>query len=473
MRKADAALIDRLASPDEAEREAAAEALDGLANYYFHDHRLDEVRASHPWIAGLVAAWRDSNSPRVRLWAAQVLALVRAQTPEAAAAVASLATADGDYAADVAHYVCRHQWLLPDGIDIVRSLQHHPNDRIRMELAHQFSTTWPGVTYETDIGMLRALMRDRSNLPRGFAVMAADRFDEHTTADIDALLDVVALSSGNTRAQAKSLLAKCLSHLGLDPSTFSPRRPTLQVNGVYVAERDELDIDGVWVSYECLRFTEDGQVILFATDESHKALAMQLHAGLPARGRATALVVSDDHVEFSVEAADSAISYAGTVDGDLLTLTRCHLVSGRTEVVEYRHLSVDWDREPTPEQKLRSARHAAVEAKRQAALAKKGVPFPAPRPKSMTASMATRWYMQMTARIPQIIEDVGDHADRLAMASHLKSSMRDHAAAALVDPSLKKEFVATMALPSDQERAFPATIGEAIGLTPPRAQTQR
>jgi hypothetical protein len=72
--------------------------------------------------------------------------------------------------------------------------------------------------------------------------------------------------------------------------------------------------------------------------------------------------------------------------------------------------------------------------------------------------------MQMTARIPQIIEDVGDHTDQLAMASDLQSSMSDYAAAALVDPNLKKKFVATMALPSGQQRAFPATIGEAIGL---------
>jgi hypothetical protein len=102
--------------------------------------------------------------------------------------------------------------------------------------------------------------------------------------------------------------------------------------------------------------------------------------------------------------------------------------------------------------------------------------------------------MQMTARIPGLIDAGVGPAERVTRAWRLKDAMRAAAASALYDPKLKKRFFDSLPLPSlddllasvdagrgdtprevaamqrlltftsAEQRAFPGTVGEAIGL---------
>jgi hypothetical protein len=137
MRKADAACIERLASRDEAERVAAAQALDALQPWHFEDHPLPAFAHDDPTIDGLVAAGIASPSEDVRAWAAQILAMRDARTPSAAAVVAAAAGQDLEYSTFIAYYLCNRRDLVPDGLDVVRSLHRHPRADVRWTLARQ------------------------------------------------------------------------------------------------------------------------------------------------------------------------------------------------------------------------------------------------------------------------------------------------------------------------------------------------
>jgi hypothetical protein len=120
-------------------------------------------------------------------------------------------------------------------------------------------------------------------------------------------------------------------------------------------------------------------------------------------------------------------------------------------------------------------------------------PFPYPEPGSLVSSEARKWYLDCVRRIPEVISLDQPPEDMLLEAWPLKARLRLAAAVALVDMELADEFLLSMPLPSidtllekagaphaedaarkalvelltiteAEKRAFPATIGEAIGM---------
>jgi len=120
-------------------------------------------------------------------------------------------------------------------------------------------------------------------------------------------------------------------------------------------------------------------------------------------------------------------------------------------------------------------------------------PFPYPEPGSLMSSEARKWYLDCVRRIPEVISIDQPPEDMLLEAWPLKARLRLAAAVALVDMELADEFLLSMPLPSidalllkagapdaedaarkacvelltiteAEKRAFPATIGEAIGM---------
>lgn len=458
MRKADAELVEQLISSDEAERVVAAARLDELEDEHFYHHRMISLGSSHPWIAALVAAWHASTSPRVRLWSAQLLALMGAATPEAAAVVASAAADEGDYAEDVVRHICTYRRWVPELDDILRTIHHHPSAGVRSRLALHLAG-YSELCQPERRPMIHELMRDPSTLPRGHAVRALGHMPTFDADDVMALLDVIAMDA-DARAHAASLLAKIATLPGCDPAGFPKPKPALRFDGVYAATFGDLDAEGRWSEWECLRFYADGRVE--ATQPASLGPGMSLLRDRPlspvAWGVAT---VTDDGMIFSLEGRRGVTAYTGVIDGHVLVLARTDGVTGKTVEVRYAHVHIVWDRKPTPERQARLERNDKREATRLAGLAKKGIPFPVPPPKSMLSASASRWYKQMTARLPSLVAGEATARDRIHAAWEVKRMMRDAAAAALLDPAIKPRFLATMDLPEldtllalDEERAM-------------------
>jgi len=459
MRKADMDLVDQLASSDEQTRVAAAAKLDQLEERHFYDHRLITLGASHPWVTKLVAASRESSSPRVRSWAAQLLALMNAPTAEAAVVVASEAAADGDYAEDIVRHVCTYRRWVPQLDDVLRVMQKHPSADVRARLALHLAGS-SELSQPDRRPLIHALMRDPSTRPRDHAVRALEHMPELESDDVGALLDVVALEAGGTRSRAASLLAKRPNGPGRDTVDHFARQAALRFDGIYAATRYELDVDGEWSNWECLRFHADGRVEAIRLGPLDPAIN-----GL--RGRMPPVVawgkVTHDgaRLAFALEGPRFHVAYDGVIDGHLLLLTRTDRVTGEVDETQYAHVHVDWDERLTPERQARLERDDAREAKRQAGLAKKRIPFPVPPPKSMLSSEVSRWYKQMTARLPTLVARHETPRERIQAAWEAKHQMRDVAAASLLDPALKKEFLATMDIP-DRESLLAMNEGGAM-----------
>jgi hypothetical protein len=121
------------------------------------------------------------------------------------------------------------------------------------------------------------------------------------------------------------------------------------------------------------------------------------------------------------------------------------------------------------------------------------LPFPYPEPGSLTASEARKWYLDCVRRIPEVVSLDQGPEDMLLEAWPIKARLRLAAAVALIDMELADEFLTLMPLPSidallekagapdaedaarkacvelltiteAEKRAFPATVGEAIGM---------
>jgi hypothetical protein len=121
-------------------------------------------------------------------------------------------------------------------------------------------------------------------------------------------------------------------------------------------------------------------------------------------------------------------------------------------------------------------------------------PFPLPAPDSMPIADAGKWYLATVPLIVGALIDDEDHLARLSDAWQMKSRLRLAAALSLYDQELVEEFFQAFPLPriedlrqissteagdeptaivalkalvavSERElRAFPGTVGEAIGL---------
>lgn len=483
MRKADMELVDQLVSSDEETRVASAAKLDELEERHFYDHRLIALGASHPWVAGLVAAAKETASPRVRLWAAQLLAVMNAPSADAAVVVASEAGADGDYAEDIVRHVCTYRRWVPQLDDVLRSIQKHPGDGVRSRLALHLAGS--GELSQPDRRpLLHALMRDPSTLPRDHAVRALEHMPQLDSEDVSALLDVIALDAGSARSRAISLLAKMPDGPSRDAVDEAERQAVLRFDGVYAATRYELDADGEWSNWECLRFHADGRVEAIRLGPTGPAINRL-------RGRTLPTVASGEAIHagarlaFNLEGPSAHVAYEGLIDGHLLQLTRTDRVTGTAEELQYAHVHVDWEATLTPEREARLARDDARESKRQAGLAKKRIPFPVPPPRSMLSAEVSKWYKQMSARLPMLAAGHETARERVQAAWEAKHLMRDVAAASLLDPALKKEFLATMDLPDreallamdeseamarllaftrSQQCLFPRTSGDELGI---------
>ncbi|HET7728429.1 MAG TPA: hypothetical protein VFK48_00225 [Usitatibacter sp.] len=117
-------------------------------------------------------------------------------------------------------------------------------------------------------------------------------------------------------------------------------------------------------------------------------------------------------------------------------------------------------------------------------------PFPYPAPGTLGPAEAVKWYLESVRAIPGALKRDRSPAEMLEEAWQIKSRLRLAAALALVEQELAEEFLRKMPLPSidallagawDEEaerralvkivsitvgekNAFPATIGESIGL---------
>jgi len=123
------------------------------------------------------------------------------------------------------------------------------------------------------------------------------------------------------------------------------------------------------------------------------------------------------------------------------------------------------------------------------------IPVPAPAICSQTIAEASTWYKDAVARIPECVDEELSTYERLVEAWGVKCRLRLAAALSLYDPELVEDFFAEFPLPSvarlldlarlgpESEdpgqwaldrvlgpadvgsKAFPATVGEAIGMT--------
>jgi hypothetical protein len=209
----------------------------------------------------------------------------------------------------------------------------------------------------------------------------------------------------------------------------------LRHDAVYFTARGELDAKGRWVSLACLRFQPDGMVQAFGLHASAPELPRLLAAGLPDAARG---MWRQDGAElaFSVSSDEGVIEARGRIDGSRLHLATVHRASGRRDEDEYRCVHVDW------------GQTAAAPAGKPARKRDAQLPFEPLRPRSVSAADAAKWYLQMLARLPGLLDARQAAAQQLAQAWQLKAQMRRIAAQAHADAAAAKEFLAQWPLPT-------------------------
>jgi hypothetical protein len=324
-------------------------------------------------------------------------------------------------------------------------------------------------------------MLDSDSSVRREAVMAAMDIPELSPIDYEMLLDVVNLYGGSARDNAKLLITRLEGSVpGCTPSAFATREPVLRTDGIYITERAELDADGVWVSSVCLRFFPDSTVCYFGTNIAPVHMSKQLPGLAPSASQGVVARRRGKNISFSVTGRPCNADFEGHIDGDELLLTYAHRETGRitSERYErYRFIYVDWSAIPAVETPIPPKKSGGKKKTAQSF-----IPVP---PHSMLAAHAAKWYFQMVARLPAMLEPARDDAERVALGWSIKSEMRDVAARAMYDKDIKKEFFAKLPLPPLEElraqepsialkrlltvtrsevHAFPLTPSEMIGL---------
>lgn len=479
MLKADIKHFENLASADESVRVAAAVHLQQLKFRHFDDHPVDTFRFSNDQVSSLVSAWGATSNDLLKVWIAQALALTETDTPEALKVLVDTVHFDGPYMPEVALGLTRCRAHIADGNEIVKSLHRHPNPNVRWRCALTMRSMvfYKEIDYASDMPILRILMLDSDSRVRHEAVMAAMDLPELSPIDYEVLLDVVNLYGGSARHYAKLLITRLEGSVpGCTPSAFAAREPVLRTDGIYRTARTELDADGVWVSSGCLRFFPDSTVYYFGTNIAPVHLSKQLPGLAPSTSQGV-VAKTGGNISFFVTGRPCTADYDGHIDGDELHLTCTHRETGRSTSEKYGFVHVDWSATPATEASIPSRKSGAKKKAPQ-------VFIPVP-PQSMRAADAAKWYVQMLARLPGMLEPAREDTERVALGWSIKSEMRDVAARAMYDPALKKEFLAKMPLPSLEElrgqepstalkllltvtqsevRAFPGTIGEMIGL---------
>lgn len=479
MLKADIKHFENLASPDESVRVAAAVHLQQLKFRHFDDHPVGTFRFSNDQVWSLLSAWDTTPNNLLKVWIAQALALTNTYTPEARKVLVDSLHFDGPYMPEVAAGMIGCRAHITDGNEIVKSLHRHPNPMVRWHCAKAMRSMvfYKEIDYASDMPILRTLMLDSDSSVRHEAVMTAMDIPELSPIDYEVLLDVVNLYGGSARHYAKLMITRLEGSVrGCTPSAFAAREPVLRTDGIYRTERTELDADGVWVSSGCLRFFPDSTVYYFGTNIAPVHMSKQLPGLAPSASQGV-VARTGGKISFSVTGRPCTADYDGHIDGDELHLTCTHRETGRSTSEKYRFIYVDWRATPAIE--------ISIPPKKSGVKKKAPQSFtPAP-PQSMRAADAAKWYVQMLARLPGMLEPARDDTERVTLGWSIKSEMRDVAARAMYDPALKKEFFAKMPLPSLEElreqepstalkllltvtqsevRAFPGTIGEMIGL---------
>lgn len=479
MLKADIKHFENLALSDESVRVSAAVHLQQLNSWHFDDHPVGTFRFSNDQVSSLICAWNTTPNDLVKIWIAQALALTSTYTPEARKVLVDSLHFDGPYMPEVAAGVIGCRAHITDGNEVVKSLHRHTNPMVRWRCAAAIrSMVFDGeIEYASDMPILRALMLDSDSSTRREALMAAMNVPGLSLIDYETLLDVVNLYGGAARNDAKELMTRLEETVpGCNPRAFAAREPVLRTDGIYITERSELDADGVWVSSGCLRFFPDTTVCYFGTNIAPVDMSKQL-PGLALSASHGVVAKTGKNITFAVTGRPCTAAYNGHIDGDELHLTCTNRETGRSNSEKYRFIYVDWSAIPAVETPIPPKKSGAKKKAAQSFI-------PAP-PRSMQAADAAKWYFQMLARLPAMLEPALDDAERVALGWSIKSEMRDVAARAMYDPVLKKEFFAKMPLPSLEElrgqepsialkllltvtesevRAFPGTIGEMIGL---------
>lgn len=476
MLKTDKKNLDDLASQDESVRVQAAERLQQLDLLHFQHHPIDKFRFSAEQIASLLAAWHATSSELLKVWIVQVMALTRTSPPEVLPVMVDSLRLDGRYMPYVAQLLLGYRKQIPGGNELFKSLHRHPNPDVRWRsaMALRSMVFAKEFDYAKDMPILRALMLDTASIVRHEAVMTAKDISELGPVDYEVLLDLVNIDNSSARHYAKELMARLESEVpGCTPSAFAPREPLLRTDGIYSVEKAELDAAGNWVSYGLLRFLPGNIVHYFGTNESPVDWKTLL-PGLKPTASQGVVIKNGAQVSFSVTGDDGCAEYEGHIDGSELHLKSMHRETGRCIGEKFTWVFIDWNAAPADEP-----------APTKTGKGKNKLPFIPARAKSMDISEAKKWYLQMLARLPSMLEEAQSEADKVALGWRIKSELREAAARALAPYYSKKDFFAKMPLPSLEElqgqepaaamsmlltvtqaemRAFPATIGESIGM---------
>lgn len=477
MRKADAQHFEALASSDESVRVAAATALDALPKDHFAAHPIGKFSYAYPQTLELVRAWHATGSDLVRRWIAQALLLVQNQQAEIEEIMLASVPLARQWQPGLIQYVGYRAHRMPGAKELVKSLHRDPDPDVRAACAQALDSMRCNqyLDYASDVAVLRRLLVDTNPSARQAAVRAVQDFDLGRE-DCEVLLDLVNMDSGSARHYARELLAKIAARqpdCALD--SFAPRSPLLRTDGMYVTRTAEVTASGRWVTTACLRFFPDGRLHGFGTSDVPKELS-----AIPPELATGTVHQEGCRIAFSLSSAQGAVDYQGTINGDQLELERTAL-GAKPSKATYSYIPLDWDRLP--------AQAAAPQPPRKGNHAGLLAAFEIPRPRSLIVSDAAKWYLQLVARLPGLLDSAADEGTRLAQAWEFKHQARDAAVKALYDRTLKSEFLQKLPVPALDEllqasggvpaealrrlldiplaerRAFPGTIGESIGMT--------
>lgn len=345
MLKADVKRFEDLASADETVRFEAANQLQQLDQFHFHDHPVGKFRFSVEKVASLLCAWHATHRDLIKGWIAQALALTENRSPEVLVLFRDTLKLDGPYMPVVAQLLYTYSTNVPGANELFKLLHRHPNPEVRWRSAMALSCMALAgeLDYDKDMSILRTLMLDRHPNTRSDAIRAASRMQGLGLLDYEVLLDVVNTYSGRSRDEARELMVR-LERLvaGCTPSAFAPREPLRRTDGVYRVDKAELDSDGVWISSSCLRFLSDGTVHYFGTNVApvnFPKLRGEIDSKL-ARG-----VVNKDGagITFSLAGGEHALDFEGHIDGDELHLRRTNRRTGERANEIYTWTYVDWN----------------------------------------------------------------------------------------------------------------------------------
>ena len=445
MLKADLTRFLALASTDEAARVAAAQQLQALPRFHFDERPVEPHRFPEDWGDAVAAAWHATTSDVVRAWIAQGVALAR-PWPCTALEPLLLEFLDivGPYFKDVVGIVVTKKCCEREAKCRVLALQRHPDPSVRAELALRLSnsmaTNW--LEHASDAAIVHSLMLDPDPSVREYAVAIAEGLEGLGREDVEVLLDVVNMDSGKARIRAQRLIdSLCEEIPGCTPESFAMRVPLLRTDGLYSSRVTQFDTAGRWMTSRCLRFFADCTVHEFGANEPFDFLFAV--PSLPAAVQSGSVRRDGAALAFTVDTLSGAVEYAGRIDGSRLYLTRLNRATGETSEAMYEYCFVDWD--PIP-----ASRDPAALTKPRGK-ADVPVPFERLKPNSLIFADAAKWYWQMAARLPIFIDGLKGDKRRFERTWFLKNEMRNSAAKALFDSSLRRTLFETFPLPDIED----------------------